>query len=124
MGDNSIKGVPAGDLMITVKVKKDPKFRREGCDLYKTIHVSVYELILGCKVQIDHFDKDFVLNVPAGTQPGTTFSMRELGMPIVNAPGVGTLYIQVKGTVPKNINNEHKALIEQVNALTNTRKDV
>jgi DnaJ-class molecular chaperone len=45
-------------------------------------------------------------------------------MPIVNAPGIGTLYIQVKGTVPKNLNEHHKDLIEQARVLTNTRKDV
>ena len=124
LGDDSIKGIPAGDIMVTIRVDKDKRFRREGCDLYKTIQVSVYDLVLGCKVEIDHFDKAFVLSIPAGTQPETTFSMQGLGMPIVNAPGVGTLYIKVKGTVPKGINEEHKALIEQVIALTNTRKDV
>ena len=124
LGDDSIKSIPPGDIMVTVQVSKDKRFRREGCDLYKTIEVSVYDLILGCKVEIDHFDKAFVLNIPAGTQPNTTFSMRGHGMPIVNAQGIGTLYIQVKGTVPKNINEHHKDLIEQVRTLTNTRKDV
>ena len=124
LGDDRIKGIPAGDLTITIRVKKDNRFKRDGCDLYKTVEVSVYELILGSKVEIDHFDKGFVLNIPAGTQPGTTFSMRGLGMPIVNAPGVGTLYIQVKGIVPKNLNEHHKDLIEQARVLTNTRKDV
>ena len=124
LGDDSIKSIPPGDIMVTVQVSKDKRFRREGCDLYKTIEVSVYDLILGCKVEIDHFDKAFVLNIPAGTQPNTTFSMRGHGMPIVNAQGIGTLYIQVKGTVHKNINEHHKDLIEQVRTLTNTRKDV
>jgi len=124
LGDDSIKGVPPGDLTVTAKIKRDPRFNRDGCDLYKTISVTVYELILGCKVEIDHFDKGFVLNIPAGTQPETTFSMKGLGMPIVNAPGIGTLYIKVKGTVPKNINEHHKDLIERARVLTKTRKEV
>ena len=92
--------------------------------MYKTIEVSVYDLILGCKVEIEHFEKSFVLNIPQGTQPETTFSMRGHGMPIVNATGVGTLYIKVKGTVPKNINEQHMQIIEQAKTLTNTGKDV
>lgn len=124
MGDDRIKSLPPGDLMITVQVQKDKLFQRQGCDLYKNIELSVYELILGVKVEIEHFDKAFVLNVPAGTQPNTTFSMKGLGMPIVNAPGVGTLYIQVKGTVPRNLNDAHKDLIERARLLTNVRKDV
>ena len=125
LGDDSIRGIPPGDIMVTVQVTNDPRFRREGCDLYKTIPINVYELILGCKVEIDHFDnKAFILNIPAGTQPDTTFSMKGHGMPIVNAPGVGTLYIKVKGIVPKDINEHHKDLIERARILTKTRKDV
>jgi len=124
LGDDSIKNIPPGDIMLTIQVRKDSRFRREGCDLYKTIELSVYELILGAKVEIEHFQKSFVLNIPAGTQPETTFSMKGHGMPIVNASGIGTLYIKVKGTVPKNINDDHKDLIEQARLLTLTRKDV
>jgi len=42
----------------------------------------------------------------------------------VNAPGLGTLYIKVKGTVPKNINDAHKDLIERARILTKTKKEV
>jgi curved DNA-binding protein len=124
MGDDSISHLPPGDLMITIKVKNDTEFKRDGCDLYKDIHVSVYDLILGRKVEIDTLDKKFILNIHPGTQPNTTFSMRGHGMPIVNASGVGTLYITVKGLVPKNINDNHRDLIERARILTNTRKDV
>mgnify|MGYP000332931284 CR=1 FL=1 len=124
MGDDSIKNIPPGDLMVTVTVQRDLRFKRDGCDLYKEISVSIYDLVLGRKIEVETLDKNFMLTIPAGTQPGTTFSMRGHGMPIVNAPGVGTLYITVKGTVPKNINDDHKRLIEQVRVLTNTRKDV
>jgi curved DNA-binding protein len=124
MGDDSIKGVQPGDLMITINVERHPKFKRDGCDLYQDISVSVYDLILGNKIEIETLDKNFMLNIPAGTQPGTTFSMRGFGMPIVNAHGVGTLYITVKGIVPKSINEHHKDLIERARILTNTRKDV
>jgi len=125
MGDNSISGIAAGDLIITVAVSKDSKFQRDGCDLYHNAEVSVYDLILGSKIQIPHFNnKSFMLNIPAGTQPGTTFSMKGHGMPIVNAPGIGTLFVTIKGIVPKSINEHHKDLIERARILTNTRKDV
>jgi hypothetical protein len=45
-------------------------------------------------------------------------------MPIVNAPGIGTLFVTIKGIVPKSINEHHKDLIERARILTNTRKDV
>ena len=124
MGDDSLKHLPPGDIMVTITVQKDKNFKRDGCDLYKTIDVNVYDLILGNKIEIETLDKSFMLNIPAGTQPGTTFSMKGHGMPIVNANGIGTLYITIKGIVPKQINEHHKDLIERARILTNTRKDV
>ena len=125
LGDDSIKQVPPGDILLTIHVENNPIFKRDGCDLYQTLSVSVYDLILGSKVKVDHITgKSFDLNIPAGTQPGTTFSMREQGMPILNAPGLGTMFVTIKGIVPKKLNEQQKQLIEQVRSLTNTRKDV
>lgn len=124
LGDDSIRNIPSGDIMITCKVQKHPIFKRDGCDLYQDVTVSVYDLILGSKVEIQTLSKNFILNIPAGTQPGTTFSMKGHGMPIVNAHGMGTMYVTIKGKVPKDINEHHKDLIERARILTNTRKDV
>jgi len=124
LGDDSIRTIPPGDIMITCKIQKHPIFKRDGCDLYQDLNVSVYDLILGNKIEVQTLSKNFMLTIPAGTQPGTTFSMKGHGMPIINAPGVGTMYVTIKGNVPKNINDNHKNLIEQARILTNTRKDV
>ena len=124
MGDDSLKHIQPGDMTVTIRVQKDNNFKREGCDLYKDLTISVYDLILGTKIKIKHFDKDFMLTIPAGTQPGTVMRVAEHGMPILNAPGIGTLFVTILGTVPKGINEHHKDLIERARILTNTRKDV
>ena len=117
------KAIPAC-FQYSGKNQRDNNFKREGCDLYKDLTISVYDLILGTKIKIKHFDKDFMLTIPAGTQPGTVMRVAEHGMPILNAPGIGTLFVTILGTVPKAINEHHKDLIERARILTNTRKDV
>ena len=125
LGDDSKKHLPPGDILLTISIDKDPMFDRDGCDLYQTVSIPVYDLILGSKVQVKHISgKSFEMNIPAGTQPGTVFSMREQGMPILNAPGIGTMFVTIKGVVPKNLNEYHKDLIERARVLTNTKKDV
>jgi len=120
MGDDSIPNIPPGDIMLQVTVDPHPKIKRDGFELYQELTIPVYDLILGTKVKVEHFNgKSFELNVPAGTQPNTTFSMKGLGMPIVNAQGRGTMYVVIKGTVPKNINSEQRTLIEQAKKLLN-----
>jgi len=115
LGDDSLAYVPPGDILITVRVIDNKDFRRDGADLYTNLTVSVYDLILGSKTKVNHISgKSFELTIPAGTQPGTTFSMRGQGMPVVNGKGIGTLYVTIKGRVPTNINDKHKELLEQV----------
>ena len=90
-------------------------FKREGADLYTSYDVSVFDLILGTEVIIQHFNERKVkLTIPAGTQPGTVFSMRELGMPYVNRGHKGNLYVTIKGIVPKNLDNEKINLVRQL----------
>lgn len=125
MGDDSIPHVAPGDIMLQVNVDNHPGIKRDGIDLQTTLTISVYDLILGTKVKVTHFnDKGFELNIPAGTQPGTKFSMKGLGMPVLNGHGQGTYYVAIKGIVPKNIDDAQRDLIERARILEHTGKDV
>jgi len=115
LGDNSIRNYPPGDLLLTIDLVGAKMFKREGADLYTSYDVSVFDLILGTEVVIQHFNERKVkLTIPAGTQPGTVFSMRELGMPYVNRGHKGNLYVTIKGIVPKNLDNEKINLVRQL----------
>jgi curved DNA-binding protein len=106
-GDDSIKGMPRGDLIIKVRVRGLANWRREGDDVYTMKELSIFDLLLGTKIPLDTPDnKHITINIPAGTNPGTTLSVTGYGTPNVNTSRRGNLYVTVKGITPKLEQNE------------------
>ena len=107
-GNGGQNGGPAGDLLITVSVIPDPRFERDGYDLYLEQPVSFTQAALGAELQIDTIDGKVKYNLPAGTQTGTTFRLRGKGVPTVNSRGRGDQYVTVRITVPTNLTAEQR----------------
>jgi len=112
VGDNSIPGIPAGDLHIIVAIHDTKGFHRNGNDLHCDLTISVFDLIIGTKAPVKHLNgHEYSLNIKAGTQPGTVLCMKEIGMPDVRGRGVGHLYVTIKGSVPQHLTPEQKEMI-------------
>lgn len=115
MGDDSIPGIPPGDLLVNVFVRLHPVFRREGSSIIVEKSVSAWDAILGTSLDIDTLDrKTLSINVPAGTQPETILSCRGEGLPDPRTRQRGNLLIKIKVAVPKNLTETQKQLIKQV----------
>ena len=90
-------------------------FKRNGNDLQRDLTVDVFDLILGTKVMVKHINgHNYSLNVPAGTQPNTTYSMAGLGMPDVNGQGQGNLYVKIQASIPKNLTPDQIKMITKL----------
>ena len=101
-GDDSDKRFPRGDLNIKIGVLKDSTWQREGDNLYCQKSVNVFDLITGCAIIVTTIEgKSLSVNVPIGTNTGTTFSINGHGMPNVNTGRRGNAYITVHGITPK-----------------------
>ena len=115
LGGNNVKGAPPGDLHVTCQIRDYMGYKREGFDLQKDLTVSVFDLILGTKVEVKHLDDHtYRLNIQPGTQPGTVLSMNGLGMPVLNGNGYGNLFVTIKGEIPKNLTDEQKEMITKI----------
>jgi len=101
-GDNSIQGMPRGDLIIKIRVNGLKDWRRDGNNIYTFKDINLFDLILGTKLSIVTPDnKSLNVDVPAGTNPGTTLSVNGYGVPDVNTSRKGNLYVTIKGVTPK-----------------------
>ena len=115
MGDNSLSGIPPGDLIVNVRIKKHRIFKREGDNLVLDKPVLVWDALLGTKVEIDTLDgKKLHLSIPAGTQPDTILSCRGEGVPNIRNKVRGNLFVKVKVTVPKNLTDHQKLTLQQI----------
>ncbi len=101
-GEAGLRGAPSGDLYVTVKVRPDPVFGRDGDDLTVTVPVSFPELALGTTLSVPTLDGKVGVRVPKGTADGRILRVRGRGVPKRNGGG-GDLLVTVKIAVPPNL---------------------
>ena len=102
LGDDSITHLPKGDLIVRVKIKRHPVWDKQGRDLYTAYKISAFDCILGTSVQVDTLEgKRLQINIPQGTQPGTTFSIPGHGLPDVRTGTRGNAFIKINTVIPK-----------------------
>ena len=112
-------GAPDGaDLFLKVEVQDDPRFERDGFDLYAPVSVDVFTAMLGGEVEVPTMSGRVKLTIPAGTQPEQKIRIAGRGMPQLKDPLVkGDLFVQVKVKVPKKLSAEQQSLLQKVREL-------
>jgi molecular chaperone DnaJ len=111
-GEPGRKGGPAGDLLLTVQVRPDQTFRREGYTLYTTKEVSLSLATLGGRVLLSTLDGDVHLKVPAGTQSGKVFKLSERGVPKLRSKSRGDLLVTIHVQTPEKISRKQKEALK------------
>ena len=122
-GSSGMNGGPAGDVQVYVQVKPDKVFRREGLNLRAEQPISFGKAALGSEVIIDRFGEQIKVNIPAGTQTGTTFRIPKKGFKNVRGENYGDLYITVKVEVPKKLTERQKELISELEGIEMNKKE-
>lgn len=108
-GCDGRNGGPAGDLIISVTVKRHSIFEREGYNIYCDVPLTVAEATLGAEIDVPTLEGNQKFTIPEGTQGGTQFTIRQKGIPYVNnANRRGDLIFTTVIEVPKGLNEKQK----------------
>ena len=114
-GNVGLKGGPPGDLYVFIKVKNDPNLKRECINIYSEISVSYLQAILGDTVDIVTVDGKVNLKIPSGTQPNSTLSLENKGVPRLGNPVArGNHQVLVKVKLPTRITEDERNLLENL----------
>jgi molecular chaperone DnaJ len=92
-----------GDLHLVIRVKKDPRFEREGYDIHSVVKCSFAQAITGCSLSVETVDGPTKIKIAPGTQPETHMRLRNKGIPILNnrSKQRGNQIITVRIDIPK-----------------------
>jgi DnaJ-class molecular chaperone len=107
-------GGQPGDLFIITQVTPHPYFRREELNVLLDLPISLYESLLGTKVEVPTLDGPITLTIPAGTSSGA--KLRIKGRGIERGEEKGDQFVIVKIIVPKHLDEADKQTIEQLAA--------
>jgi molecular chaperone DnaJ len=112
-GNAGLRGGPAGDLYIAVRVEPHELFRREADDVHMIVPVAVHEAALGAKIDVPAPDGHARLRVPPGTQTGQRFRLRGRGAPSPRDAERGDLVVEVRIMLPKVLDERSKELLRE-----------
>ena len=104
-------GGRAGDVYVEVGVRPDPRFVREGDDIFSTVDLTITEAALGATVTVPTLDGEAELEFPEGTQPGEIRVLRGRGMPVLQGFGRGDQRVLVNVAVPRRLTDEQRRLL-------------
>lgn len=110
-----------GDLIVEVIVDAHPYFKIDGRNLSIDVPISVDEALLGVKVEVPTLEGPKTVPIPAGTSSGSKLRLKGQGVPARGDKPAGDLYVVTKIVVPKTLDEQTKAKIEELKSALNNR---
>ncbi|MBA4386401.1 MAG: molecular chaperone DnaJ [Verrucomicrobia bacterium] len=111
-GESGMRGGPAGDLYVVIRVKEHDIFDRQGDDLFCEIPVPFDVAALGGEVQAPTPDGYASLRIEPGTENGKVFRLRGKGIQNVDDYGRGDLHVRIVVEVPVNLSQQQKKALK------------
>jgi molecular chaperone DnaJ len=113
-GEAGRNGGPPGDLYVEIHVREHPIFERDGDNLSCEVPVSFATAALGGTVAVPTLDGDVLLRIPAETQSGRVFRLRDKGVKPVRGGARGDLFCRVAVETPVHLSAEQRELVRQL----------
>ena len=113
-GNAGPRGGPRGDVLVIIEVQDDPRFERDGSDLYYDLPVTFSQAALGREVEVPTVYGDETVRVPAGVQSGDVLSLRAKGLPHLGGGGRGDQHVRIHVWTPTELSSEQAELFRRL----------
>ncbi len=108
-----------GDLFVLIRVKKHHLYERQDDNLVCEVHIDAAQAILGADVDVPTLYGNVKMKIPAGTQSGKIFRIRDKGIPDVRTRVRGDELVRIVVDIPQGLNTAQRKLIEEFARLRN-----
>jgi molecular chaperone DnaJ len=105
------RGGGSGDLYVHLRVAPHERFVRDDHDLVTEVPISIAQAALGTAIDLETLDGTEHLIVPAGTQPGHEFVLRQRGVPHLRGRGRGDLRARIRVDIPTKLSDDEVDLL-------------
>lgn len=102
------------DFILSINIKPDKIFEREGSDIYVGVAIPFSLAALGGEIKVPSVWGEVKIRVRPGTQSGTMIRLQGEGAPHLRGSGKGDEYVKVSVLVPTNLNGKQKKIVEDM----------
>jgi molecular chaperone DnaJ len=113
-GDAGARGAAAGNLYVVVEVRKHRFFTREGDNIVYDLPVNFAQAALGAEIDVPTLYGAQKLKVPAGSQTGRVFRLKDRGVPRLRGMGRGDQLVVLRVVTPESLSKEQRRLFEEL----------
>ena len=111
-------GGRSGDVYVRIHLRPDPRFVREGNDIFSTVDLNIVQAAVGTTVNVETLEGPVELEFAPGTQPGEIRVLRGRGMPVLQGFGRGDHRVIVNVAVPRHLTDEQRRLLDDFERLS------
>jgi molecular chaperone DnaJ len=113
-GEIGVRGAAAGDLYIFISIAPHQIFQREGANIFCRVPISITTAALGGSIEVPSVDGARArVTVPAGTQSGRQFRLRQKGMTVLRSAARGDMFIEAIVETPVNLTKRQQELLRE-----------
>jgi DnaJ-class molecular chaperone len=113
-GEAGLVNGPRGDLLLKIRLKPNQTWEVDGHNLKTDVPLSIFDAILGGKVDVVTPRGKLGVKIPAGSQNGTVMRLSGQGLPRTGEQKAGDLYIRLLPQIPTNLNDEQRSKFQDL----------
>ena len=113
-GEAGDRSGPPGDLYVYLTVKPHELFIRNGDDIIYELPINFAQVALGAEIEVPTLDGDAKLKVPAGSQTGKEFRLKNKGIPHLRGRGRGDQFVRLRVVTPESLTKEQRLILEEL----------
>jgi molecular chaperone DnaJ len=113
-GEAGLRGGPSGDLYVFISVRPHALFIRQGDDIHCQVPIPMTTAVLGGEIEIPTIDGSRAkVTIPAGSQPGEKFRLKNKGMNVMRTTRRGDMIVHAMVEIPVNLTADQQRLMEE-----------
>ena len=101
-----------GDALVTISVRPDPLFVRDGDDIEIELPITIDEAVLGAKVEVPTISGPVSMTIPGGSSSGRRLRLKGKGI-AARGKARGDQFVRLKIVLPDGIDAEMEALAQK-----------
>jgi molecular chaperone DnaJ len=113
-GHAGTRGGPSGDLYITLAIKQHEFFRRNDDDIVYELTINFAQAALGTEIEVPTLDGKTKLKIPAGSQTGKVFRLKNKGFSHLNRRGRGDQLVTLRVVTPDSLTKKQRKLFQEL----------